>query len=163
MMRWLFTVALYLSAPLCYAEIYKCVNEGKTVFSQTPCAPNAVLVNPTLYQPSAQSVRDQQQTQQSLEAMSKGIDRDYGLLVLQRRIADADETIARLLHERDQRIAALRLELAQARQDKAGAASRKTLSSEISNLRDQYKTSIELARADQRRAEKEYSRLQRGH
>jgi len=162
MRHWLFTVALYFSAPLCHAEIYKCVNEGKTVFSQMPCAPNAVVVNPTLYQPSAQSIREQQQSQKSMEAMSKGIDRDYGLLVLQRRMTDADETIARLLYERDQRIAALRMELAQVRQDKSGAASRKALSTEISNLRDQYKISIDLARDDLRRAEKEYSRLQRG-
>ncbi len=162
MMRWLFTVALYFSAPLCHAEIYKCVNEGKTVFSQMPCAPNAVVVNPSVYQPSTQSIREQQQSQKSMEMMSKGIDRDYGLLVLQRRMTDADESIARLLYERDQRIAALRMELARARQDKAGAASRRELSTEISNLRDQYKTSIDLARDDLRRAEKEYSRLQRG-
>jgi hypothetical protein len=97
-----------------------------------------------------------------MEAMSKGIDRDYGLLVLQRRMTDADETIARLLYERDQRIAALRMELAQVRQDKSGTASRKTLSTEISNLRDQYKISIDLARDDLRRAAKEYSRLQCG-
>jgi hypothetical protein len=162
MMRWLFTLALWVSAPQCYAEIYKCVNEGKTVFSQAPCAPNAVVVNPSVYQPSTQSIREQQQSQKSMEMMSKGIDRDYGLLVLQRRMADADENIARLLSERDQRIAALRMELAQVRQDKSGAASRKALSTEISNLRDQYKTSIDLARGDLRRAEKEYSRLQRG-
>ena len=162
MMRWLFTLALYVSSPQCYAEIYKCVNEGKTVFSQAPCAPNAVVVNPSVYQPTAQSIREQQQSQKSRETMSKGIDRDYALLVLQRRMADADESIARLLYERDQSIAALRMELAQARQDTSGAASRRALSTEISNVRDQYKTSIDLARDDLRRAEKEYSRLQRG-
>lgn len=162
-MRGLLVVALYLIAATCHAEIYKCVHEGKTVFSQMPCAPDAELVNPAITQPSAQALREQQQSQKTMEMMSKGIDRDYGLLVLQRRIADAQETIARLMSERDQRIAALRMELAQVRQDQAGAASRKILSTEISNLRDYYKTSIDLARAEQRRAEKEYSRLQRGH
>jgi len=37
---------LSLSASLCHAEIYKCVENGKTIFSQYPCSPNAISYHP---------------------------------------------------------------------------------------------------------------------
>jgi hypothetical protein len=42
----LVTVLVFLSLPaLGYCEVYKCVSDGKTTFSQYPCEPNARVYN----------------------------------------------------------------------------------------------------------------------
>jgi hypothetical protein len=67
-MRAIILVVAILGGGSAQADIYKCVVNGKTVFSQQPCAPDAVEVQPKVAQPSAAAVAEQAAVTASLSA-----------------------------------------------------------------------------------------------
>lgn len=155
-MRSIILLVAMLVATTAQADIYKCVINGKTTFSQTPCAADAVIIKPEVYTPYAQDIATRRTNDAAMNAASKRIERDYGKLVLERRIADSDEAIANLMRERDRREAELRAE-----QANANTHYRKAFSAQISAISREYNTSIQLERESRLRLMSEYSRLLR--
>lgn len=145
-----------LLATTAHAEIYKCVSDGKTIFSQQPCAADAVVVTPEVFRSSPEDQALQVQNQTAMIAASKRMDRDYRLLVLGRRIADSDETIISLMHERDRVDAALRAAYAQALPKE-----KKAINAQIASSKREFSTSIEIEKDRRAQFKSEYSRLLR--
>lgn len=155
-MRSIILLLALLVAPAAHSDIYKCVINGKTVFSQEPCAADAIIVRPEIYTPHAEDIAARRTNDAAMSAASKRIERDYGKLVLERRIADSDEAIVNLMRERDRRDAELRAE-----QANANTHHRKALSAQISAVSREFNTSIYLERENRSRLMTEYSRLLR--
>ena len=139
------------------AEIFKCVQDGRTTFSQQPCATNAQLVELEIYQPSAQAVEEQAVIHAGMQANSRRIERDYGLLVLQRRIADSATAIAEMMRERDARLADLRVQ----KNDAKKSEDKKLISLEITRTKGVFATEIALEKDRKQQYEREYSALKR--
>ncbi|MGD9888025.1 MAG: DUF4124 domain-containing protein [Halothiobacillaceae bacterium] len=144
-------------APSAQAEIFKCVQNGKTTFSQQPCAANAQLVELDVHQPSAQSVKEQAAIHAGMQAHSNRIERDYGALVLQRRIADSAAAIAEMMRERDARLADLRAQKNATKKDKE----KELITLEINRVKDAYATEIALEKDRKKQLEKELVLLSR--
>lgn len=156
MMPSLFLLILLLSSSA-QAEIFKCVQDGRTTFSQQPCAADAQIVELEVYQPSAQAVKEQVAIQAGMQANSSRIERDYGLLVLQRRIADSAAAIAEMMRERDARLADLRAQKNEAKKSQ----DRALISLEINRVKDAFTTEIALEKGRKALYEREYSALRR--
>ena len=161
MMRWLVLLSLLL-APAAHAEIYKCVLEGKTTFSQQPCAPadglgKMQVIELDVRQPSAQAVKQQASIHAGMQANSRRIERDYNLMVLERSIQNSTESIALMMRERDARLAELRGQKSEARK----SYEREMLALEIQRIKDAYATEIALEKERKYQYEREYSALRR--
>ena len=156
MRLWLVVLSIFL-APSVNAEIFKCVQDGKTTFSQQPCAANAQLVELEVHQPSAQSVQEQANLHAGMQAHSSRIERDYGVLVLQRRIADSAAAIAEMMRERDAKLADLRAQKNATKKDKE----KELIALEINRVKDAYATEIALEKDRKKQLEKELALLRR--
>ena len=160
-MKYWLALLSFLLAPSVHADIFKCVQDGKTTFSQQPCAANAQanmqVIELEVYQPSAQSLKEQAAIHAGMRANSSRIERDYGVLVLQRRIEDSAAAIAEMMRERDVRLANLRAQKSAAKKGE----DRGQLSLEISKTKDAYATEIALERDRKKQYEREYSALRR--
>ena len=139
------------------AEIFKCVQDGRTTFSQQPCATNAQLVELEVYQPPAQAAKEQAVIHAGMQANSRRIERDYGLLVLQRRIADSATAIAEMMREREARLADLRAQ----KNDAKKSEDKKLISLEITRTKGVFATEIALEKDRKQQCEREYSALKR--
>ena len=151
-----FVIFSLLLAPWAHAEIYKCVSNGKTVFSQQPCAADAVVVTPKVHTPSSEEKALQGKNQADMAAVSRRIDRDYGLLVLERRIADSDAAIINLMRERDRVDAELR-----AAYEQALSRDKKAIKSQMTASKREFSTSIEIEKDRRAQFKSEYARLLR--
>lgn len=149
----IFSLALATSA---HAEIYKCVTNGQTIFSQEPCAADAVIVTPEVFTPSSEDQAAHDKNQAAMAAASKHIDRDYRLMVLERCIADSDAAIINLMRERDRVDAELRAAYAQAL-----SKEKKAIKVQISSSKREFSTSIEIEKDRRTQARSAYSRLLR--
>lgn len=156
MRLWLVVLSIFL-APSVNAEIFKCVQDGKTIFSQEPCGANAQLVEMEVHQPSAQSVQEQANLHAGMQAHSSRIERDYGALVLQRRIADSVAAIAEMMRERDARLADLRAQKNATQKSKE----KEIISLETNRVKDAYATEIALEKDRKKQLEKELALLRR--
>lgn len=149
----IFSLALATSA---HAEIYKCVTNGQTIFSQEPCAADAVIVAPEVFMPPPEDRAMQDKNQAAMAAMSRRIDRDYRLMVLERRIADSEAAIIHLMRERDRVDAELH-----AAYEQALSRDKKAIKSQITSSKREFSTSIEIEKDRRAQAKSEYSRLLR--
>lgn len=62
----------FLTLPIMLeAQVFKCIVNGKTVFSDRACAGNAEKLDLKIYQPKAEDIKQQQQTTQRYQKNSK--------------------------------------------------------------------------------------------
>jgi len=69
--RILFIVCLLTAFTTAQAEIYKCTVDGKTSFSDQPCAKNAEILDIKIYKPSTEDIQQQQQSTQRFSESSR--------------------------------------------------------------------------------------------
>ncbi len=161
-MRSLMLALVMLGAPLAQADIYKCVIGGKTVFSQTPCAPDAVEVRPKVVQPSAEAMAEQQAVNASVQAAASAMERDRRMRAIERAIEELDARIVQMEAERDRTIARLRFNRLYANNNLAGATWQQSLAAEMEAVAVQYGTSISAAQEERKLLLEEYARLRDG-
>lgn len=69
-MRTIILAAAIIAAPIAQAEIYKCVVDDKTTFSQVPCASDAVAVEPQYAVPPPGAALDQARINQQIQKLA---------------------------------------------------------------------------------------------
>lgn len=158
-MRVLFLAAAIAVAPLAQAEIYKCVVNGHTMFTQQPCGEDAVEVKPRVLPPSVEAVEEQHAVDASVRSAASRMEQGRRLVEIQRRIEEIDIFIADLMRERDQRIADLRRRQRFAGNYGSGANLRQSLATEMEAVAVQYDTNINSAQLEKSRLLDEYNRL----
>ncbi|MDD2892619.1 MAG: DUF4124 domain-containing protein [Halothiobacillaceae bacterium] len=90
-----------LLATTAHAEIYKCVVDGKTIFSQQPCAAEAVVVTPKVFTTTSEGQALHDKTQAEENAYYDMAASDFRLMELEQRIKETESQIIYLAHERD--------------------------------------------------------------
>ncbi|MEO1751148.1 DUF4124 domain-containing protein [Thiofaba sp. EF100] len=155
-----FIIPMLLAVPvLAHAEIYKCVVNGQTVFSQQPCAKDAVEVKPKVVKPSADAMAEQSVVNASIQASASSMERDRRMRQLEQAIADADARIAQLERDRDAKILMLRVKRIHANNNLAGATWEQSLATEMDAVATQYGTSIQSAQMEKQRLIDELNRM----
>ena len=143
MKRMLLFIAIATAAITANAEIYRCQVDGKTEFSQTPCAADAEKYQVDYTRQNAenaQSISDQtsrlrESTNASLNQME--INR------LGREIDKEEANIRILQDKRDRELAALRSKKRRANNNLAGATWQQSISDEMIAVNKRYDSQVE--------------------
>lgn len=69
--RFFTTIVLLFFLLPSQAEVYKCIVNGKTIFSDQPCAKDAEKIELKLYKPKTEDIQRQQQSTQSFSENSR--------------------------------------------------------------------------------------------
>ena len=100
-MRIFIMMITMLLAAEAHADIYKCVTDGKTIFSQQPCAAEAVVVTPKVFTTTSEEQALHDKTQAEEDAHHWMMTSDFRLMELERQIRDSESQIILLTRERD--------------------------------------------------------------
>lgn len=158
-MRWLLFPAMLLAAHAAQAEIYKCVVNGKTTFSQQACGDNAVEVIPKVVKPSASALAEQQGVNESLSAASSSMERDRRLIGIARDMAVMDEDIARIQEARSIELKRLEVSGRFANNNLAGATWQQSLATEMQAVNARYDSEIRIIESRREALMRERERL----
>lgn len=156
-----------LTAPHAFAEMYKCSENGKTVFQEHPCKggggeiklkpqsgeapPPPPAGNATAGQtPPGDRLSAQQAQLASMEKSRKSREIEFQIRASEREIRDLER-------EQERELEALREKKAYARNNLAGATWQQSISTEMQSVVERYKTRIGMvnSRIDRQRKELE--------
>lgn len=122
------------------ADIYKCKDaNGRTTFSQLPCAPDAQKVIVKTTEPSES---DREQTRETLDKNNAMIKENEE----SRQIASARNRVDTLINEREAKLSQLRIKKLYAANNLAGATWEKSISDEMQAVTEKYNADIDAAR-----------------
>ncbi len=166
-------VAITFASNVSHAEMYKCVEGGKTVFQERPCkgGGGAVNIRPQsgdgpaaasaqskpAGQPDAAQAASNQSAASKAESQLQTMQRDRRLREIGFEIADAERAIRNHNEGLDAELAALRNKKRYANNNLAGATWEQSISAEMQAVSHKYKTkiSIEQGKIDRLRREEE--------
>ncbi len=97
-------IVLLLITSAVEADVFKCEVNGKTIFSDAPCAEHAETIEMKVYQPKAEDIKKQQQTTQQYQRDSK----HNAFLALRAQNETLEKQIIGLQKEHDQKLKAMR-------------------------------------------------------
>lgn len=168
MVRICVAAAVALTALTAQAQVYKCKVDGKTVFSDQPCAPDAKQINvrPAAgYSPTAPTPGSVNTNPSSINSSNNP---QAVVARMQHEIAlrDADQKIqslrAKITEEQDsmnREVAALRNQKSRANNNLAGATWEQAITGEMSAVVARYDVRIRALESEIKQAEDERSRL----
>ena len=133
------TVALF--AGTATGGVFKCEVDGKIVFSDTQCAPESEQVDIRYRHSDPAEAADIQYRTERAQAQ-------FARRRHANRVAAQKRKVARLGHERDAQLAALRDKKALANNNLAGAAWEQSISTEMTAVAEQYRQKIEAAQRE---------------
>ena len=150
---------LLLAAGMAQAGVYKCQVDGKTVYSQTPCAGNAQKIEIKVHEPSAE---EQARAKARLEQWGKGLEINElkakrGAIL--RNIALLRQRIANINQQMDQELNWLRQKKLRANNNLAGATWEQSISSEMQAVARKYQAQIDTTQRDIDRMLRDADRL----
>ncbi len=126
--------------------VYKCVVEGKTVFSQTRCADDAAEVDVQVRTPSEEEMVN---TAERNEAMSGQLAKNQArrdARKIKNKIAKLEKSIRRHQINMDADLAIIKAKKATANNNLAGATYEQSLSTEMKAVVDKYTSKIDFAK-----------------
>lgn len=134
-----------LAASTANAEIYKCVQNGRQVFSDMPCATNAekLDIRPAAGQADKTAV---EKANADTKARNQAIDQAMKKRNVENRISRAQHEIERLTAEKEARLAALRNRKGYANNNQAGAIWENSISEEMNAVASDYNSRIDQER-----------------
>lgn len=135
-------LAAFMLASAAEAEIYKCERDGETVFSQTPCAPNAQEVTVKVHTPDPEAAK---LAAERAEATNEAVDTSMERRRIEREISDLEDRIRGYERRMDSELTSLRLKKTRAANNTAGATWEQSISDEMSAVTSRYQTKIDSA------------------
>jgi hypothetical protein len=142
------TVVLSFQA---HAGFYKCVVDGKTTFSGTPCGDTAEELMLKISKPNEEKTpTSRKQVSSRTERANKFLEQaenERAALGYKRKIIKSEKRIKKLHRLMDTKIALLELKKSRANNNLAGATWESSISQEISTVLDRYKIKIESKEA----------------
>lgn len=129
------------------AEIYKCVQNGRQVFSDMPCATNAekLDVRPATGRADKTAA---DKANADTKARNQAVDQSMKKRDAESRISRAQHEIERLTAEKESKLAALRNRKGYARNNQAGAIWENSISEEMNSVTSDYNSRIEQQRQE---------------
>ena len=153
MIRIAFAVSLtcFIAFPAS-AEMFKCLEDGKTVFQDRPCsgAGTAISVTPANRTTTPGSEGGKPQAEPSSITKLRNHTQSMELDRRQREIAyairDSEQEIDGYRAQMDRELAALQYKKSQANNNLAGATWEQSISTEMQAVSEKYRTKIQIAR-----------------
>lgn len=134
-----------------YAEMYKCTEEGRTIFQERPCQGKggAITVRPATGDAPPQSATTANAASGSSSSSAAKtaetatmLQRDRQMRELGYQIDDTEREISKLEAGMDAELATLRNKKSLARNNLAGATYEQSISTEMQSITEKYKTKI---------------------
>ncbi len=147
-------VLLALLPALASADIFKCTDQGKTLYADKPCGNSAQKMTIITTTPSGQGLATE-----SMKAMSATLSRDRRTKEIEREIESLQENIRTFLTDLDQELARLKNKKRYANNNLAGATWEESISSEMEAVTASYTSKIDTANRQIDRLEAERERL----
>jgi hypothetical protein len=138
-MRGMAVLVMVVFAVTAEAGIYKCLVNGRTVFSQRPCGEGA------------EEVRVRYQAADPAAAQGGGSPSASNLadrVILDRRIRAKEQEITKYQRQRDAEMAVLRARKTRANNNLAGATWEQSISTEMVAVAEKYRAMIDVARGE---------------
>lgn len=129
------------------AAIYKCLVEGETVFSQTPCAPDAQPVAVKIHRPSDDEARRAAERAEWTERQSATLRSERKGRAAAIEIESLERQINVYQQDMEKELSSLREKKASANNNLAGATWEQAQAVEMQAVVDRYNTKIEIARS----------------
>jgi dTDP-D-glucose 4,6-dehydratase len=158
-MRSIIIAVAIVAASVAQADIYKCVVNGKTTFSQQPCGDNAEVVKPRVVETSAQAVSQQQAVTESLKAASDRMAHDRRLADIERQLTDLDGAEAQTQQARDLEIRRLQATMMYANNNLAGATWQQSLATEMQAMHARFDSELRIIQSRRDALMRERERL----
>lgn len=143
-------IAILLFPAVLHAEIYRCVNDGDTVFSDKPCGADQSEV--TLDRLSTMQGMSEEKIQQAGKNTKE--------VLLKDQIKRTQEKIKGLRKKMNEEIAYLRYKKLYSRNNLAGATWEESISTEMEAVTSRYKIQIELRQEEIKQFREELKELQ---
>lgn len=145
MNRWLIVVALAVAAPA-HAGVYKCVEGGKTVFSDQPCGKDAkaVAVRPAsgVESQDGQTAAATNSAAQRQQDLSRRVDNDVKRRIANNEIDRLEQRISVARSEMEEELANLKNKKRYATNSLAGATWEQSISDEMVAVTAKYDSKI---------------------
>jgi len=153
-------IASFILVPLAvHADIYKCVVDGKTTFSQSPCSPAAQVVTPQYTKPSADNIATQQANAEKTRQNSAEIDRVERIQWLEREVVRLDDYITGANRARDLEVRQLEIAQLSSNNNLAGATRNQALATQMQAVISGWQSKIDTAQNERERYIKEHASL----
>jgi len=156
-MRYLVLLVLVVLCLPAHAEIYKCVIDGKTTFSQSPCATDAKVVNPQYSKPPSDAKEQIQARQEATEKMSK----QFRLDEIEQQIAATYQAETDTQAARQRELNALRVSMAYSNNNLAGATRDQGLATQMQAVNGKYDSQLTLIASRRAELERERDKLKK--
>jgi len=130
------------------AGVYKCVVDGKPVFSQIPCAPDAEVVNLDIVKPTAEQQDASAERLANVRATQSDAKRERDRELALRQ---AEREVRRLEAARDRELAEIERKRGHAANNMAGAVWEQSLATDKQTVVAKYSPRIEAAQQEVRR------------
>lgn len=156
--KYLIIIGLFIPA-LAMADIYKCIVNGKTVFSGSPCAQDAEKIELKVNKPSTE---DRALMEQQVDKWGKGIAKQK---LIQKRDAVLREIrrnqfrLDSLNDEMESELEALRIKKRRAYHNLAGATWEQSISEEMNSITRKYQVKLDGLHRDMDRLQRQADRL----
>lgn len=128
------------------AEIFKCQIDGKTTFSQTPCATDAQKLELKIYRPSDEAVQQAAEREKQLADSNETDRADRLKRQAKQEIVNTEKQIAATESQMEKELALLRAKKARANNNLAGAVYEQSISKEMDAVVTKYNAKIEVYR-----------------
>ncbi len=157
-MRYLLPLMFLFTLPA-QAAVYKCVVDGRTTFSDRPCAADAARVEMKVYRPSADEAVRAEERVRGLQATLSAKQDTRQRRRLLRNIRDAEDEIASLQRAMDDEHRALKQKKRRASNNLAGATWEESISTEMRAVTSRYVAKIDFVKEQLARYRAELDRL----
>ncbi|MFO7593436.1 MAG: hypothetical protein R6X15_05255 [Pseudomonadota bacterium] len=156
-----FAAAVILFTGTANAAIYKCQVDGKTVFSQTPCAADAEEYQVDYIRQNAENAKAMTEQNERIRESTNASLTEMEIRRLGREIKSEEANIRVLQKRRDGELAALRQKKSRANNNLAGAVWEQSISDEMNAVNKRYDAQISERQTNIQRMLDQVDRLSR--
>lgn len=161
MIRFLVVIMVsILAISFAHAEIFKCVEGGKTVFSQQPCGNGSVTVKPKFVEASPEAVEERKAATKQIQGSSANIDREHRMMEIDRQLLDLDNEENRIQQDRVLELKKLEIKGSFANNNLAGATWQQSLAMEMQAVNGKYDSALGLVSSRREALIREREKLQ---
>jgi|WetSurSiteA1Bulk_404760.scaffolds.fasta_scaffold75204_1 predicted RNase H-like nuclease (RuvC/YqgF family) len=159
-MRNIFVITLLFFISAAHAAMYKCIVNGETVFSDTPCTVNAKEIEIKVLKPTPNDISEANERNKKSDDFTDKVNRDARKGAIKTEIYDLERRVSGYQNSMNKEIAHLKAKKARANNNLAGATWENSISSEMQAVSDKYGQEIKIAISRIERLRSELSRLE---
>ena len=144
-MRYLIPILAFCCASVSAEEIYRCQVDGRTLFSQTPCAADSQPIHVKIHIPSDAEVAE---AQTRADARATEVQANLDEAAAKQKVIAAESALRSKEAARDREVGAIRQQRQYANNNLAGMTYLQSLSEQEQAVVERHKEAVEAARRE---------------